>query len=161
MIVLKVKIIEFKRALFLCFVFCILTACGSGSSDSDNSENAIDDASSLVGVYQGSETVRLIRESNGVQEGFRSNTVTIVVNDTGILSLSTSGGNSGQAQITNGQTFQLRADARTQFNGQCGSGTVFIDGNVSSSSIIASYSSQDLVCGGDAFRVEGNLDVRR
>jgi len=153
--------IEFKRILFLYVLLVLLVSCGGASSDSDSVENAIDDASSLVGIYKGNETVKLIKASNGVQIDFRSNVVTINISNIGVLSLSTSGGNSGQAQITNGRVFQLRADARTQFDGQCSEGSIFINGSVSPSNVTANYSSLDVVCGGVTFRVEGSLNASR
>ena len=153
--------IQYKQIILMFSILISLVACGGGASDTDNVENAINDASSLVGFYQGSETVRLIRDSDNLQVDSLSNMVTISINSSGILSLSSSGGSSGQAQITNGRTFLLRADARTQFNGQCSSGTIFISGNVSESNIIGTYSSESIICGQDDFRVEGSLDLKR
>ncbi len=148
---------------FLVLISLLLTGCGSGASDSDSSENAIsaDDAAVLVGVYQGSEAVRLIRSVDKAVVDNNNNEVSVSVNRSGQLSLSSSGGNQGQAQITQGKTFRLRADARTQFNGACSAGTIIIHGSISPQLVTASYSSEGLVCNSQEFYVEGELSAQR
>ena len=69
--------------------------------------------------------------------------------------------NQGQAQITQGRTFRLRADARTQFNGVCSAGKIIIQGAVTTDVVTASYSSEGLMCNAQVFRVEGELSAQR
>ena len=139
----------------------MIFGCGSGASDSGAGENAINNSGDLVGIYTGEESVRLINQSSDLQADAQQNEVSISINGAGLLQLSTTAGTSGTAQITNNRTFSFRADAKTQFNGQCSSGTITLSGSVTQNSVTGSYSSENVVCGGENFRVEGELSASR
>ena len=92
------KKLQSKKPLFwgVTVLSLLLVACGGGASDSSSSGNAIsaNDAAVLVGVYQGSETVRLIRSADNAVVDSDSNEVSVSLDRTGRLSFSSSGGKS-------------------------------------------------------------------
>ena len=137
----------------------LISACGGGSTSSD--EQALTDAGSNTGVFMGSGSLSLINSSTNQTVDQLNTEAVFSVNRDGIISFSDSSGSSGSAQLTNNLSFSFQSDARTQFDGACQSGVVFLQGSVSGNSINAIYSSENVVCSGTNFSVEGNVSAER
>lgn len=139
-----------------------LMSCGDGGeTESGFGENAIDDVSPFIGVYKGEEIIKLLKEENDEEVEQQTNEVTIIINENGLLRISTSGGTTGSAQIRNDKVFELRSNASTQFDGQCSAGVILLSGSVSVNQVDGKYSSSNLICNKEAYRIEGEFTATR
>lgn len=139
----------------------MLSACGSHTSQSGADSDMT--TAGLAGIYEGNESITLSQSNtntNSVQDKIE-NRVTITVNEEGLLHFSASNGGSGTAQIRNDRKFRMRSNAATQFDGQCQTGTIFLDGQVNTIQISGNYRSESLVCNGLAYHISGSLSARR
>ena len=144
---------------FVLFFTLFVVACGGGSTSSD--EFALTDASAVTGVFMGSGSQFLRNVSTDQIVDQLATEVTFSINLDGVITFSDSSGSSGSTQLTNNLSFSFQSDARTQFDGACQSGVIFLQGNISGNTINAVYSSDSLVCGGENFIVEGNIVAER
>lgn len=146
------------------FLLCLfLLSCGDGEtlSGGNADELAIEDASALVGIYKGTEKLKLILQADSEVKDEQENEAQLLVNSDGVVSLSTAAGSSGQAQIRQNRTFELTAQANINFSGRCKSGQVVLKGRFEDNKIVGEYSSINLVCDGEAYRIEGTLEATK
>ncbi len=147
------------RTFIFIAVTTLLTACGGGSTSSD--DQALTDAGSNAGVYMGSGSLSL---RNSVTDQIVDELATEVlfsVNRNGVISFSDSSGSRGSAQLTNNLSFSFRSDARTQFEGSCQAGVIFLQGSIIDNKIEGAYRSEGIICSGTAFAVEGAVSAER
>ena len=128
-----------KETWLLILVGLCLSACGSGSTNSgvDSSQIPIDDISALVGVYKGEEAIMLITSENDGIADEQTNEVTFTIEQSGSIRFTSVGGSTGSGQVSQDKAFQLRSDARTQFDGRCESGTLLLTGNIANNKVVA------------------------
>lgn len=142
-------------------MFAVLMAsCGDGMTSSGAAADT--STGDIAGIYSGDERISLIRERDEVIVDTLANPVSITVNGDGKLALTSGNGTRGEAQITNGRTFRLRADARTHFSGACSAGTLILEGHISAiNGITGRYRSENLTCAGEAHVLKGDLGADR
>lgn len=157
---IRIRIIKQSWLYSLLMVLSLsLASCGSGSSESgtDEGELTIFDASELVGVYQGTETLTLTETTSEEIIEEQTNAVSYSVNQQGQLNIASSSGTTGTAQIREDRTFSLFSDARVQFNGRCTAGEIQLNGEINATDLTATYTSSDLVCDGTAHEISGTV----
>jgi hypothetical protein len=137
-----------------------LVACGGGTvSSGRGADTATGD---IAGIYEGAETLSLLRVDDEVVVDASTNTLRIVVSGRGTVTLSSANGSSGQARVTKERTFRMRADARTHFTGRCSTGIVILDGRFDANKgIVGRYRSEDLTCRGEPHNLEGEFAADR
>lgn len=148
-------------SVFLLCLFLLSCSDGETLSGGNTDELAIDDASALVGIYKGAEKLKLILQADSEVKDEQENEAQLLVNSDGVVSLSTAAGSSGQAQIRQNRTFELTAQANINFSGRCKSGQVVLKGRFEGNKIVGEYSSINLVCDGQAHRIEGTLEATK
>lgn len=138
----------------------MMTACGGGTVSSGAA--ASNDMADVAGVYQGTETLTLSRRLDDAVVDRRSSAVKITIDGDGTLRYASGDGSRGEAFITRNHEFRMRADARTHFDGECSAGTLVLAGQLDrNDSVNARYTSDGLVCGGQALSLTGRLMASR
>ena len=146
---------------FVLFFTLFVVACGGGSTSSDELALTEAEASAVTGTFMGSSSQFLRNVSTDQIVDQLATEVAFDVNRDGVITFSDSSGSTGSAQLTNNLSFSFQSDARTQFDGVCQSGVIFLQGTISGNTINAVYSSESLICGGENFIVEGNIFAER
>lgn len=137
-----------------------LISCSGGMTSSGGSADTSTD--DVAGVYTGQEHLTLARSEDGLALDTAADRVNITIGRDGTVAISSSGGTSGEAQLTRNRSFQMRADARTHFEGSCSGGLVLLEGRIDKNgSITGAYQSRALVCGGVAHELTGTLAAGR
>jgi len=118
----------------------VMATCGGGTVSSGAA--ASHDTADVAGVYHGTETLVLSRRADGAVVDRRSSAVTIIVDGDGTLRYASGDGSRGEAFVTRGHEFRMRADTRTHFDGDCSAGTLVLAGQLASDdSVKARYRS--------------------
>lgn len=135
-----------------------LISCSGGITSSGGSADT--SSGDVAGVYTGQERLTLARSEDGVALDTDTNRVNITISRDGTVLISSSGGTSGEAQLTRNHSFRMRADARTHFAGSCSGGLVLLEGRIDmNGGITGAYRSRALVCGGVAHELTGALSA--
>ncbi len=138
-------------------LLALLVACGGGSTSSN--DQALIDAGENTGIYKGSGSLSLKNEGTGKVVDELATEVIFDTNRNGIISFSDSSGSRGSAQLTNDLRFAFRSDARTQFDGVCQAGLIFLEGFISEGKVSATYRSEGIICSNVNFTVDGSVSA--
>ncbi len=159
----QLKIARVSRQILAACLVTLIAACDSGEtlSGGDPGELAILDATAFVGVYNGNESISLTRQSDSEVVDTQENEVQFTINADGSIGFTSASGASGSANLQQNQQFTLRSDAATNFDGRCESGVVILTLNVAEGTISGVYQSEDLICGGEAFAISGEVSAVR